>query len=285
MPFLVQTPPNLTGGNTEQLRQLYTYLYQMSEQINYALNSIDSGKVVAADRTLASPTSSPGQTEAQTQYSSQTYNELRALIQKTGNAVNKSMASLETKFSETTDSQNKSIQDISDSVAENAENIEEITLTLEREYVLSSAFGEYTENQKKAIEDSAAGLIQQYKLDTILSTAEEVAGFKTWQTTTEGYIKTGLLYYDDDGVGKYGVAISEDLSQVIVDGVVQRESSNLLATFTAGKLTFWMHGVEAAYFSNQALYVANVTVLGGLEVANLLVTKNEKGTIIRWVGA
>jgi hypothetical protein len=285
MPFLVQTPPNLKGGSTEQLKQLYTYLFQMSEQINYALNSIDSGAIVTADRTLASPTSSPGQTEAQTQYSSETYNELRALIQKTGDAVNKSVISLEKNFSEKTDSQEKSIQEITKDVTKNSENIEELTLALENDYVSSSAFGDYMEGQKMAISASASGLVQQYKLDTVLTAADEIASFKTWQSTTEGYIKTGLLFYEEDGVGKYGVAISEDLSQVIVDGVVQRESSNLLATFTAGKLSFWMHGMEAAYFSNQALYVTNVTVLGGLEVANLLVTKNQKGTIIKWVGA
>lgn len=362
MSVLIKSPPVFQGSSIEQVKQMYAYLYQMSEQINYALNSLDSGNT--ADKKVKSITvsGSASQSGESPEYSTETYNELRALIQKTGTAVNESMASLKVEFGNNIDTVNNSLTDINNnydllndtvinnnsnltkrindyaaqtdsnfsdvnkSIADvdsatktntdainknksdisqnisdiqtnatnisqnatdiltNKQSIEKITLSLENDYLLSSAFGSYKEEQKAAIEASASGLVQSYHLDTVLSTANEVANFKTWQSTTDSYIKTGLLYYEEDGLGRYGVAIGENLSQVIVDGKVIKEQSNLLATFTANKLSFWMYGVEAAYFSNKTLYVTDAKIKGSLEVANLLIIKNEKGTVIRWVG-
>lgn len=326
MSVLIKSPPVFQGSSIEQVKQMYAYLYQMSEQINYALNSLDSGNVADKNGKAMTVVGTASPSGESPEYSTDTYNELRALIQKTGTAVNESMASLKVEFGngiseanskitanseelsaqksivfanlDATDENTLNISQNTNAIQTNAtnisqnttdiqtnkENIESITLSLENDYLLSSAFGSYKEEQKAALEASASGLVQSYHLDTVLSTANEVANFKTWQTTTDSYIKTGLLYYDEYGVGKYGVAIGENLSQVIIDGVVVKEQSNLLATFTANKLSFWMYGVEAAYFSNKTLYVTDAKIKGSLEVANLLVTKNEKGTVIRWVG-
>lgn len=369
MSVLIKSPPVFQGSSIEQVKQMYAYLYQMSEQINYALNSLDSGSVADNNGKVMTVVGTTSQSGESPEYSTETYNELRALIQKTGTAVNESMASLKVEFGNQIDDVNKNytslnntvisnnsdltkriedytiqtnsnFSDVNDSIAEvneatksnsellsaqndllfantdainqntsdisqnksniqtnatnisqnttdiqkNQQDIKKITLSLENDYLLSSAFGSYKEEQKAALEASASGLVQSYRLDTVLSTADEVANFKTWQTTTDSFIKTGLLYYDEYGVGKYGVAIGENLSQVIIDGVVVKEQSNLLATFTANKLSFWMYGVEAAYFSNKTLYVTDAKIKGSLEVANLLITKNEKGTVIRWVG-
>lgn len=100
MSFLINTPPTLDGDNAAKILQLYKHLYKMSEEVNYALNALAEGNVVdltgttQARQTFATAMTggSIGGTDAP---SLQSYNELKSLIIKTGNAIEKSKASIE----------------------------------------------------------------------------------------------------------------------------------------------------------------------------------------------
>lgn len=100
MSFLINTPPTLDGDNAAKILQLYKHLYKMSEEVNYALNALAEGNVVdltgttQARQTFATAMTggSIGGTDAP---SLQNYNELKSLIIKTGNAIEKSKASIE----------------------------------------------------------------------------------------------------------------------------------------------------------------------------------------------
>jgi hypothetical protein len=100
MSFLINTPPTLDGDNAAKILQLYKHLYKMSEEVNYALNALASGNVVdltgttQARQTFATAMTGGaiGGTDAP---SLQSYNELKSLIIKTGNAIENSKASIE----------------------------------------------------------------------------------------------------------------------------------------------------------------------------------------------
>lgn len=100
MSFLINTPPTLDGDNAAKILQLYKHLYKMSEEVNYALNALAEGNVVdltgttQARQTFATAMTggSIGGTDAP---SLQSYNELKSLIIKTGNAIENSKASIE----------------------------------------------------------------------------------------------------------------------------------------------------------------------------------------------
>ena len=46
--------------------------------------------------------------------------------------------------------------------------------------------------------------------------------------------------------------------------------TNKMATFTADRLSFWLNGVEAAYFSNRVFYIAKGNITDELRMGNFI---------------
>lgn len=130
MSFLINTPPSLDGDNAAKIKQLYTHLYQMSEQVNYALNALASGDVVDLTGTLEArktfSTAIMGGDTITSTPSLETYNELKSLIIKTGNTVNESISILDEKIygeNGTVSELNQSISDLDIKWNENIQNV------------------------------------------------------------------------------------------------------------------------------------------------------------------
>lgn len=91
-------------------------------------------------------------------------------------------------------------------------------------------------------------------------------------------IKSGLLYYDDNGIPVYGLEIGQ---KNIVNGV---EVFNKFARFSAGRLSFYdQNGTEVAYISDYKLYITHAEVTGTLKLGGYLVDTS-KGVTFKWVG-
>lgn len=91
-------------------------------------------------------------------------------------------------------------------------------------------------------------------------------------------IKTGLLYYDDNGVPIYGLEIGQ---RNTVDGV---EVFNKFARFTSDRLSFYdRNGTEVAYISDYKLHITNAEIEGTLKLGAFLVDTS-KGFRLKWVG-
>lgn len=104
-----------------------------------------------------------------------------------------------------------------------------------------------------------------------------------YKVDTEGYIRTGIVYYDG-AVPVYGVAVGQDLTCREIDGQRVVEQSNFRAVFTASRLSFWQDATEVAYVSNNRLYITNITVLGAIAVGQWSVEAAEGGLAFRWIG-
>lgn len=132
-------------------------------------------------------------------------------------------------------------------------------------YVAQSDFGTYLEEISQKIEADPSQLSQYFKFASdIRANVDRVeVDFASYKTDVEGYIRQGIVGYDGT-VPIIGIAIGQDIrtSQTGVEteqGVfdVIDKSSNM-SVWTTEKLSFYIGGQEAAYFSNGKLTVAQI---------------------------
>ena len=160
-----------------------------------------------------------------------------------------------------------------------------LTAKLEEEYVASSDFGSYVAKLSAQLEAAPEAVTQYYSFFSDLqANVEKVdAAFAHYKLDTEGYIRTGIVYYDG-AAPVYGVAVGQDLTCREVDGEKVVEQNNFRAVFTATRLSFWQDATEVAYVSNNRLYITNITVLGGIDVGQWSLEAAEGGLAFRWIG-
>ena len=241
-------PPYPTGSVAQQCAKQYSYLFQMAQQLNLALDQLETigGGSSAQQRAaaMAGEHAEPEQKES--------YEKLKSLIIKTAETVERSM--------------------------------EQITAQMEESYVAVSDFGSYVARLSAYLEANPEAVTQYYGFYSELQAdmAAEDAAFADYKVDTEGYIRTGIVYYDG-AVPVYGVAVGQNLRQSEVDGVTTVEPNNFRATFTAQRLSFWQDSTEVAYVSNNQLYITNITVLSSLTVGDWLITQRN-GLAVRYVG-
>lgn len=241
-------PPYPTGSVAQQCAQQYSYLFQMAQQLNLALDQLETvgGESSAQQRAaaMAGKHSEPTQKEP--------YDKLKSLIVKTAESVERSM--------------------------------EQITARMEESYVAASDFGSYVARLSAYLEANPEAVTQYYGFYSQLQAdmAAVDAAFADYKVDTEGYIRTGIVYYDG-AMPIYGVAVGQNLTSTEIDGERVIDPNNFRAVFTATKLSFWQDSTEVAYVSNNRLYINNITVLGSLELGHWRLTETD-GLAFRWIG-
>ena len=235
-------PPSPRGSVQEQLVRQYSYLFQMAQQLNVALGQLESGGTAAPSGGTAAPAA-----EREQQYQT-----LKSMIVKTADTVQRRMDQLSAKLTE--------------------------------EYVAASEFGTYVERLNAYLEANPEALTQYYSFcsDLQANTDAVSAAFGQYKTETEGYIRTGIVYYEGPSP-VYGVAVGQDLTCREVDGEQIVEQNNFRAVFTASRLSFWQDATEVAYVSNNRLYITNITVLEGVTLGQWQIT-TASGLAFRWIG-
>lgn len=148
--------PNITGKtDAEQMGQVRTYLHQLVDQLNWALNTVESYQ--------SGSTSSPvvynkGETETQ-QDAESTFNSIKALIIKSADIV---------KAYETT-----------------------IFSDFNGKYFAESDFGTFVQDTNRFVEENSRGVTDAYDLIQTIDT--NLDGVVDYMEKTEGYIKRGIL--------------------------------------------------------------------------------------------
>lgn len=164
--------PNITAPDEKgQLVQVKSYLHQLVEQLQWALNSLSSSSgyvVQQAVKSQGAAVSSKVDGEA-------TFNAIKSLIIKSADIVDA--------------------------------YFEEINKRLEGEYVAKSDFGTYTEQTSQDIIASSTDIESLYtNLQTILT---DIQGIESTLVEVNAHIKSGLLYTDDNGAPVYGLEIGQ----------------------------------------------------------------------------
>lgn len=212
--------PQLTGGSEqEQLRQMRGYLYQMAQQLNYALGTVETSMIQVREDSASAlqRAASAGQKQSP----KGTFNSIKSLIIKSADIVDA--------------------------------YYEEITRKLEGKYVAQSTFGTYTQETAQKIRENADGISRAFT--NIQQIQSDVAEVNDQLLEVSAYIKTGLLYYGEDGQPVYGVEIGQ---QNTMDGVVAFQK---FARLTSGKLSFYdANNAEVAYISDYRLHITTADI-------------------------
>ena len=245
-------PPYPNGSVQQQLTQQYSYLFQMAQQLNMALAALEGGASAGGgQRKRAGAAASASAADAAAENNEQFQN-LRAMIIKTAKQVTRNMEQLEVRLGE--------------------------------EYVATSQFGTYVQRLSAYLEANPEALTQYYSFcsDLAANVAAVDAAFSSYRLDTEGYIRTGIVYYDGPAP-VYGVAVGQNLTTTETDGKKVVDQNNFRAVFTAQKLSFWQDSTEIAYVSNNRLYITNITVLDSIGIGSWRMDSGS-GLTFKWIG-
>lgn len=237
--------PNITATTMEgKLLQLHSYLYQTVEQLNWALNTIETG---ASSGNMVLPKNAGSVNSSKSENDSvSNFNAIKSLIIKSADIVNA--------------------------------YYEKISAKLSGEYVANSTFGTFRQLTEQQLKATSESISQNYtNLQQIKSDVGDVEDFLL---EVEAHIKTGLLYYDEDGVPVYGVEVGQRNE---IDGV---EVFNKYARFTSEKLSFYdSNGYEVAYISDKKLYITYIEVTGSFAQGGFIdITQDDGSIVTKWIG-
>ena len=239
-------PPAPTGTLSQQVQKQYAYLFQLAQMLNRA-----------AEQAEQQPQTQTVQKPVQAAQA-QTVVELKSLIVKSADAVRKEMDRLETE--------------------------------LKGSYVAVSDFGTYLERISQEIEADPTGLSRYFKFASDIQPDVEQAGtdFSAYKTDVQGYIRQGIVGYNGT-VPILGIAIGQDIrttgtSVETEQGVFDdSDKRSTLSVWTTEKLSFYIGGQEAAYFSNGKLTVAQIATdrIAGAGKWDVSFTNGVK---FKWIG-
>lgn len=232
--------PNITAtSDREQLAQVKSYLYQLAGQLQWALGNLDT----ASGNVLVTQPTNTGKGSAVKVDEVATFNAVKSLIIKSADIVNA--------------------------------YYEEISKRLEGEYVATSDFGAYKEQTSQEIQANSSGIESIYT--NIQAIQGNVATIQDRLVEVDAHIKSGLLYYDDEGIPVYGLEIGQ---RNTVDDV---EVFNKYARFTSDRLSFYdSNDVEVAYISDYKLYITHAQIVV-LELGAFRIDST-KGFRLKYVG-
>lgn len=163
--------PNITAPTErEQLVQMKSYLYQLAEQLQWALQNVDtSNKSVVVTPTVRS--SAPSTTAS----AEVTFSSIKGLIIKSADIVNA--------------------------------YYEEINNRLSSEYIAQSDFGTYVQQNSQTITQNSDYIEQLFT--NLQQVTTDIGNLNFTLAEVNAYIRSGLLYEDTDGLPVYGLEIGQ----------------------------------------------------------------------------
>ena len=243
MSLMIRLPNVNATTDKEKLAQLQSYMYQLVEQLNIALQSTERFDVSTSLDTVKNreKVDSSGETSPKA-----TFNSIKSLIIKSADIVN-------------------SYYDV-------------INSRLEGIYVAESEFGVFAEKTSQSITETSKSIEQVFSdMQQILT---DIENLETGLINVNAYIRSGLLYYTDDGSPVYGLEVGQ---RTEIDGI---EVFNKYARFVSNKLSFYdQNDVEVAYISDQKLYITHAEVTKTYTQGGFVdITQPDMSIVTRWIG-
>ena len=231
------------NARTESEQQLKNYLHQLVDQLQFALNTVG-----ATSTTVVKHISQNQQQTASTNKdAAATFNDIKSLIIKSADIVDA--------------------------------YYQEISSRLNGVYVAESDFGIFTEETEQKITQSSTGIEQLFSNSQAILT-EEIEKLNFYLAEVNAHIKSGLLYYDTNGIPVYGLEIGQTNTIGEVKEFIK------FARFTADRLSFYdQNDQEVAYVSDQKLYIRNVEITSSYKTGGYVdMVMPGGGVITKWVG-
>lgn len=164
--------PNITArSEKDQLVQLKGYLYQLVDQLQFALNNVGTASsTVVQVATRTAPSTGSASVDPTT-----TFNAIKSLIIKSADIVDA--------------------------------YYQEINSRLTGVYVAESDFGTFAENTEQYISQSSTDIDQLFTNTQAIFT--DIANLNFTLAEVNAHIRSGLLDYDESGVPIYGLEIGQ----------------------------------------------------------------------------
>ena len=243
--------PNITAEtDSEKLKQLYSYMYQLVEQLNWALNNIDTAGGTGTESPAVADSKALDTTKQDDPVSN--FNSIKGLIIKSADIVN--------------------------AYYEKIDNL----LKLSGEYVAQSDFGVYQEETLNEISATE----KQLRQDLVdKQTIFDENGNIRKEILVNGHIYSGIIEYAMDGEAIVGIEIGQTTTRTDNDGN-SSEKFTKFARFTADRLSFYdVNNDEVAYISDYKLYITHVQIIGSLTIGGYVDTVDANGGVVtKWVG-
>lgn len=242
--------PNITATTPAgQLQQMHSFMYQLVEQLNWALENVES-QAFQAKAVVTNSTSSGASSEKEAQPN---FNSIKSLIIKSADIVNA--------------------------------YYDEIHTRLAGEYVAVSDFGTYEHLTEVKITENSEGVKKLYSSHQEISNS--VANLKQTVIDATAFINSGILYFNDPddednyieeiatGAPVYGLEIGERVS----DG--QTVTFNQFARFVANRLSFYdNNGTKVSWISDKKLHIKNAEITVSLTTGALVDTVLSDGSVV-----
>lgn len=244
--------PKIQGNDREQLAQIRSYLYQLTEQLQWALNNVNTSSVNYVVQQIPSGASSYSQVatmslDSEGDFDAEVaFDALKPLIIKSADIVQA--------------------------------YYEEINSRLVGEYVAESDFGTFVEQTEQNISQSSTDIEQAFaNIQQILTDIEKL-NFTLGEVNAR--IKTGIVDHDDNELPVYGVEIGQENT---IDG---EKVFKKFARFTSDRLSFYdQNDTEVAYISDYKLYIRNAEITNSFKIGGFVDTVMSNGDVVtRWVG-
>ena len=237
MSYMLRLPEINAVTDREKLQQIKSYLYQMTQELNFALESVDKSQKELVETTVAS--ASKAVKDATTP-------------QKTFAAVR-------------------------DLIIKNAEIVEAyyetINMKLSGVYVAQSDFGTYTQETQALIEANSQSITQNYASQQAINSqlSEDISAIMS-----TAYIKTGLLD-EIDGREIYGVEIGQTTKDQDGNSLYARSARFTPSALEFYDGADPNGTTPIAYISNKQLFITDAEITGSLTIAGFEFKKTASG--------
>ena len=273
----LRKPPQLLGSDHENLKQLHSFVFQLVEQLEWALKNMDT----SSSTVVVTPTPMSLKSSSQTTASPEaTFGSIKSLIIKSADIVNAYYEEINNRLV----GEYVALSDFGIFEEQTSQDVYENSTNINRTF-------NHIQKIKTGVDSSLGALSGEigqvgYKVGEVeTNLAADIEAVKKGLETLESSvvkvtanIKTGLL--SNDGIPVYGFEVGQTN---VIDGV---EVFNKFARFTADRLSFYdQNGVEVAYISDYRLYIYNVEITGIYKIGGLVDTVLASGDVVeKWVG-
>ena len=213
----IELPQTPQGSEEEQLRAMYSYLYQMAMTLNNNLAEIGGSELTDDEMKVMRDVLDGGEKVAAGTDSNHSWQETDTL---------KSMIIKTARFVRTA--------------------IDEYNMKLIGTVEAEGMLGRYVRNTGMDVAVNPEGITQRFSFQEIIQ------GLKTFEINSKNYIKSGLLR-TAQGLPVYGVAIGKDIVTFSEEGEETYHDGNKVAELTADELSFWQDGAKIASYTGSRI--------------------------------
>ena len=270
---MVELPPILSGSSAQQLSALRAYLVRVAQQLNTVDTAGSAGIIAKNVGSLSSSTEQNEKSEKSIEEVRKNARDLRALIVKTANGLS---------------------GDIISSQDQQRRYVDDATEQLSSLLVAKSEFGSFTEKIETQISTTARGVVESYRYDELISSAEDnISLLQSYMTNMDGEIRRGIVTDPDTDELVTGIAISQNLQFTgsVIHGDDGAEYYELSTGQTFGLYTstgwqFWIDGHKRGWYDSVdgMLHIANTAVEDTLQIGGSWRLLNDNGLGIKFIG-